>query len=323
MQLYRLKLRPVAPWATPWQSDTLAGLLCWACARTGGEAALRVEILDPARADQPPFVLSDAFPGDLLPVPVVVRLRAWPAAERKNVKRARWLSPAVFQAARSGAHLAASDLLDGDAFVPCDRLRNTLSRTGSTTAGISGGGSDGGSLFTSEEICLNTKSALIKQTPYLSVYARIAPDFKARLTELFNELAFYGYGADASTGTGHFDILGDWEPMDWLAGDDNAGAGIMALSTFQPAPHDPTDGCWDAFTKYGKIGPDFGLANVFKRPLVLLRPGASFRAAPRPFLGRAIAMHELLAPQDCAALEAQNAHIVHWAYGLAVPFAFV
>jgi CRISPR-associated protein Csm4 len=73
---------------------------------------------------------------------------------------------------------------------------------------------------------------------------------------------------------------------------------VIVLSTFQPGPDDPTRGAWQAFAKYGKLGPDFGLDNVFKRPMILFRPGACFFVeSPRTFLGRAIGMPEILSKE--------------------------
>jgi hypothetical protein len=94
----------------------------------------------------------------------------------------------------------------------------------------------------------------------------------------------------------------------------------VVLSTFQPAATDPTDGAWEAFTKYGKLGPDFGLENVFKRPMILFRPGACFRSLPaRGWMGRAIPMKELLAEDIVGHLNGRGAAVVHWAFGLCVP----
>ena len=87
MPLYRFPLIPESAWRTPWQSDTLAGMICGAVAQLEGGEALRRKIIDPALAGRPPFVLSDAFPGDWLPVPAFTRLLDWPPDQRKTVKR--------------------------------------------------------------------------------------------------------------------------------------------------------------------------------------------------------------------------------------------
>jgi CRISPR-associated protein Csm4 len=307
MQLYRLRIKPLSAWRTPWQSDTLAGLLCWTCARCLGEDVLRNEILDPAEAGRPPFVLSDAFPGDLLPVPLSVRLHDWPADQRKSVKRARWVSSQSFERLQRGGEPALDDLISDSPIRAAAQTRNTLSRSTKTTG-------DPGSLFSADE------SLLADSVSYLSVYVHVADGFQKRLLQLFQLLAQSGFGSDASIGKGQFEIDPQLEPPPQLD-DIPAANAVVVLSTFQPAPHDPTDGYWEAFTKYGKLGPDFGLDNVFKRPLVLFRSGAVFRTPqPRPFLGRAVPMAELLCPSTAAALADRDVRICHMALGLAVPW---
>jgi CRISPR-associated protein Csm4 len=313
MKLYHLRLRPVSSWMTPWQSDTLSGALCWAMARTLGEETLRREILEPALRNRPPFVLSDAFPGDLLPVPAALRLREWPVEHRKAMKRARWLLPETFRAARSGQTFDSAEIPTDSPFLSGERLRNTLSRTSDTTG-------EEGSLFSCEEFVLNTRPSCFKEQDYLTVYARAADGYESRLKLLFKLLARTGFGADTSTGRGQFEVASDLEPAEGMEEAEYSANGVVVLSTFQPAVHDPTEGCWELLTKHGKVGPDFGLENVFKRPLILMRPGACFRCeVTRPYLGRAVPMDDLLAEADAARLRGMNADILHYAYGLAVP----
>ncbi len=308
MKLLRFKLRPLSAWRTPWQADTLAGLLCWTAARLGERDLLEEGITASALRGEPPFVLSDAFPGDLLPIPAALRLRDWPEANRKAVKRARWLARGDFLAARAGRPLQVEQLLPDTAFHLCDRLRNTLDRSNQGTP-------DRGGLWPSAETWLAPEHS------FLSVYARVADSFAPHLTRLFEELSASGFGADTSAGLGQFEPCGEPESADWLDEAAAAPGGCVTLSTFQPAPHDPTEGCWEAFVKYGKLGPGFGLENVFKRPLLMLRPGACF-ATPqaRPFLGRAIPTEELLPADTAESLRGLGRRCVHFAFGLSVPF---
>ncbi len=274
--------------------------------RAEGDAVLRREIVDPALEGRPPFVLSDAFPDDQLPVPMVVRLDGWQAADRKRVKRARWLSEEVFRRVQGGGRANLLDLSSAAGFHEYVQLRNTIGRDSNTTA------REGG-LFPTDETVLD------RGVKCLSVYARIRDDFADFFWRLLRELADWGFGADRSAGKGQFRLESELEPADALDGPAGAG-GCVVLSTFQPAADDPTDGAWDAFTKYGKLGPDFGLENVFKRPMILLRPGACFRRpASKGWLGRAIPMRELLAQDVVAQLEGRGASVVHWAFGLCVP----
>lgn len=312
MNLYRICVRPLSPWATPWQADTLAGLLCWSLARLEGEQTLRERILGPAAAGRPPFVLSDAFPGDLLPVPAQLRLRKWPAEVRKTVKRSRWVSADSFRRFQTGSRIAVEDLICNEMISSREHLHNTISRETNTTGAP-------GSLFMLEDLVLEGSE---KHNPSntLSIYLRAVPESEALLRDLFHALSNYGFGADVSVGKGAFELASDLEPVDWLDAHADTADGVVVLSTFQPGESDPVDGCWESFTKYGKLGPGLSVENVFKRPLVLLRPGACFRISPvRPFLGRGITMTQLLSKGVCDDLKSRNVEVMHLAFGVAVP----
>ncbi len=306
MNLYRFRLVPESPWRTPWQADTLSGLLCWTCARTEGDSTLRQQLIEPALAGRPPFVLSDAFPGEWLPLPAAVRTLDVPAELRKPLKRARWLLPKAFRLLQAGTVPGTGEMLRDAGVLEYTQLRNTIGRASNTT-------SNGGGLFPTEE------SVLKKGIRHLTVYARVVPEFVEPFAQLVQELAQWGFGSDRTAGKGQFRLDGGLEPVADL--DEPADAdGCVVLSTFQPGGGDPTDGAWEAFTKYGKLGPDFGLENVFKKPIILLRPGATFRVpAPRGWLGRAIPMNDLLAHEVVGHLQGIGANVIHWAFGLCVP----
>jgi CRISPR-associated protein Csm4 len=306
MDLYRFRLVPESPWRTPWQADTLSGLLCWTCARTEGDDVLRQQLIEPALAGRPPFVLSDAFPGDRLPLPAAVRTLDVPAELRKPLKRARWLLPESFRRLQAGTIPGTGEMLRDAGTLDYTQLRNTIGRASNTT-------NSGGGLFPTEE------SVLKKGIRHLTIYARVVPEFVEPFGRLVQELAQWGFGSDRTAGKGQFRLDGGLERVADL--DEPADAdGCVVLSTFQPSASDPTDGAWEAFTKYGKLGPDFGLENVFKKPMIVLRPGASFRVpAPRGWLGRAIPMQDLLAHEVVGHLQGIGANVIHWAFGLCLP----
>jgi len=304
--LYRFKIFPESPWLTPWQSDTLAGMLCWSCARTRGGEFLRRELLEPALAGKPRFVLSDAFPGDCLPFPVALRLQNWPADQRKSVKRTRWISTEAFRKLQCGAPLALTDLITTNGTQHYSQLRNTLARQTNTT-------SERGSLFSREEWVLE------RGIFNLTLYVRLEPGFEGLFEDLLRELAQSGFGADVSAGKGQFRLDSKIESVDWLDKSPSTG-GCTILSTFQPGTDDSTEGYWESFTKYGKLGPDFGVDEVFKRPLLMLRAGACFNGLPEMGrLGRCIPMEELLAPAAVAHFSEHGMRLAHLAFGLAVP----
>lgn len=316
MKLYRVILRPRSPWRTPWQADTLTGALCAIAARARGADFLRQRLSEPMLAGSPPFMLSDALPGDLLPLPITARLApAPPNADRKTLKRGRWLAREDFLVLRdtgAGNDVPWNRLLP-DSAVFCDETtqHNTLARD--SDASLEEGG-----LFSRPD-------TLLRPSQYghalLTLYFRAVDEAAADLLlELLHELSLTGFGADIATGRGQFDIAGDPEPATELdTAPANANA-VVCLSTFQPAPGDPTDGFWEAFPKFGKVGPDLGLSDVRKHTLIMFRPGACFRTdATRPFLGRAIPMELVVPTEPASRLRARGIEIIHPGFGLTVP----
>lgn len=316
MNLYRLHLHPRSAWRTPWQADTLAGALCATAARVHGPDFLRQRLIGPMLAGQPPFVLSDAFPADLLPVPVAARLaKPPPEADRKSIKRARWLTREDFLALRAHAGTGAvpwSRLLPDSAVFCAEITRhNTLARD--SDASLEEGG-----LFSRPDTHLRREQ---NGRAALTLYFRAADGAAADLLlDLLHELSLVGFGADVATGRGQFEIAGDPEPAEDLDRPQPDADSVVVLSTFQPAPGDPADGLWEAFSKFAKLGPDLGLSDVRKHTLIMFRPGACFRSEPtRPFLGRALPMDEVLPAAAAAELRTRGIEIIHSAFGLAVP----
>ncbi|MCX7803655.1 MAG: hypothetical protein N3A38_00560 [Planctomycetota bacterium] len=109
--IYRAGLTVEGPISVPWTADTIFGHICWAVRDGWGEGALKA-LLDMCRAGDPPFVLSDALPGDMLPKPATAEEifdRVCPATERaslpdrlEKLSGRRFLPPACFDALRRG-----------------------------------------------------------------------------------------------------------------------------------------------------------------------------------------------------------------------------
>ena len=193
------------------------------------------------------------------------------------------------------------------------RLCNTVSRA-TDSAG------ERGELF---EVPYSDLSASDDSEAHLTMFARTTVDGAAVLIEALQMLGRTGYGADASVGHGAFDVEPDLLPCPEF--DDVAGAdGFIALSTFQPAAGDPVEGFWRVFVKYGKFAPEVHAHAVFKRPQVMLEPGACFRTgnAPKPFYGGLIGPERLLSKDARESLAAAGVHPVQAAFALAVPIVW-
>lgn len=328
---YRLRISPRSPWRTPWQADTLTGMLCAVCAQVHGADTLRRRLIEPMLAGQPPFVLSDACPGDLLPTPLMLRLREWPADEWKRVKQGRWIKPETFwQVVRdqtiSPEELRPSLFAEEDVSIVNHRYHNTLSRrndsSGTTEAGLG--------LFSRPDTYLRTHVAsgtadpVLAESSYLSVYLRAFCDSGLELAlELFGALSQTGFGADVATGRGQFEVAAEPDVLPQFKNAPEGANGVICLSTFQPGRDDPTEGVWEAFPKFGKLGPQFGVSDVQKRPVILFRPGACFCTDAMPsYLGRAIPMREFVPTTTASELSALGVEVIHPAFSLTVPAKF-
>lgn len=309
METFRLKIRPLSPWQTPWQADTLLGSLCWAYQRAEGGEALKQNLLTRFISGDPPFILSDAFPGDFFPLPEVVRTFVWPMENRKKVGKSKYLHRSAFQKFLNGESLSIDDLILTGPVRSTLRTRNALSRITDTTG-------DPGTLFTFREYVLD------EGQDFLSIYVRLHPDEKSFALQLFQYLQKTGFGADVTAGNGEFEIIGELEPTPWLDRGDEQPRHFTVLSTFQPSSNDPAEGLWQPFVKYGKLGPNFGLDNVFKRPLLMFRAGACFQGAAStpPWVGRVISMNELLSPDTIDHLRNRDIEVCHIATGLTVSY---
>lgn len=322
--LYRIPIRPRSPWRTPWQADTLAGALLSTCARTHGPATLRDKLIDPMLAGQPPFVLSDPLPGDLLPLPIHFRLHQYPdVTNLKALKRAKWLAPDVFSLARTGVAPPVDALIsDKDVFLDIQRQHNTLSRlTDASTRADDDDIASAIGLYQKSETTLLADG----QARHLTLYFRFAdPSAGDLLLELLDELSLSGFGADTSTGRGQFDLPDNPQPTPELDSPPDDANGVLSLSTFQPGPDDPANGCWDAFAKFPRVGPDIAVnERQHKNTLILFRPGAVFHTDPDTrCLGHALDTHTLFPPDTSRALLDRNLRIIHPAFGLTIPILF-
>lgn len=308
MKLYRLQLRALGPWRTPLRSDTLSGLLCWAVASRHGGDFLRSTVLLPALGGQPPFVLSDAMPGDRLPAPLSLQLLPWSEDRRRFAKRIEWLPRSEFRVACTRpsdldmAHLGAEP-----AWIETVRAQHQRDRSTESA------GSTGGRLFTAHDTWARTGELV-------SLYLRASDHTLNWLQPALEDMVRAGLGADRSTGAGAFDIVGDLAADAGLDDTPPTGAnGVVVLSTWQPSANDPADGLWRTLVKTGRLGSQLGVIQIFKRPVVLMRAGAVLRSKPRPFVGRAIDGSEMLAPSAVTELAAQGVHPTDFAFGLCVP----
>ena len=283
MNALRITLRPLTAFGTPLAGDTLFGQLCWALALRQGAAALD-ELLVGYTEGVPFAIVSDAFPQGLLPRPTVpdfiLGLKPAAAAQRKAQRRLQWL-PAEGRSQPLVDWLATAEAaLDGTGMGRAQLLtQNTINRlTGTTGTGA----------FTPRQV---------EQTTYLPgtlLELHVLHDptrlTLADLRQALDDIGAGGFGRDASTGLGKFEITGvvasDLPPHNSTH---LPALHFMTLAPCAPIADElqPEQCFWQPVTRFGRHGGVAALGGgggPFKRPILLARTGAvlTLRTAASP-----------------------------------------
>lgn len=281
MQDYRVLIRLLSPLGTPWQSDTVFGHLAWQVARGRGGIDLG-EFLSPFREGRPSFVLSDGFPGDLLPRPLVPvptspTLSIEEYAATKLREKSLFVSLDDFRSLRTGERTEWEPVFD--AWMRVKVAHAALDRITDTTGG--GAEGEGGNFFETELLALSHGDTM-------SIYLRAEDDWAQWVAQSLEDMAPLGFGRDRSTGSGAYQVIG-LETWTEFAALDGAN-GFISMSSYCPARSDPIAGRWRIRLKHGRLGENAGAGNPFKRPLLQFEPGAVFltKEAPRLFYGRVV-----------------------------------
>jgi len=225
----------------------------------------------------PPLLISNGFPGELLPNPIMppssIERTIPPEEQRKKfqhykqAKGSRLVTQAEFSRAINGQVIVPSpETRSGE--TTRITLKNQLNRLTDTT-------DEEHPLYNFEE----------HYWPEITVYLKVAPDFVDMAEELFQYIADTGYGKRKSIGYGQIESK-SFEPFDGFSEPQKAN-GFVTLSNFVPAPNDPLRGCWNMIVKYGRMGEEWASEdNAFKKPLLMLEAGSTFLdSPPRDFYG--------------------------------------
>lgn len=270
MQIIRVKIKLNSSYITPLQADTVFGALCWVLRCNYGVEYLDA-FLERYRQGRPPLILSNAFPGDLLPKPMIPFVKKpvfkdrdelinW-SKESKKQKEIGFFTLDEFMAVLTGGQPVLETR--PKPVYEVTFLHNQINRLQGTT-------DENGGLFEETEKYLNPEYDL------LSIYIKTDEQLQERLPEIFTLLGETGIGKKKSTGKGSFKVI-SIEPFNGFDFVKNPNA-FVSLSNFVPAPGDPVIGSYKVMVKYGKLGEEYSISgNPFKRPLMMLKAGSVFR----------------------------------------------
>jgi len=293
MKTYKIRLQAHTGTLTPFQADTIFGHLCWIVAYQQGGKGLE-EFLKPFKEGNPPFLVSDGFPGDLLAKPLTAEINIEDPDDRKEMKRVEFLSLEDFNQVRSGKKI--KPLIHEGVFESIITLHNTIDRQTNRTL------SEGG-IYRLEE----------KFTPNIIIYLKATSEvWKDQIVTLFYDLSKVGFGKKKSIGKGQFSVE---KIVEYSFSPIEKANGFVTLSNFCPAENDPAEGLYKTLLKYGKLSEEFAsCGNPFKRPLLMIKTGSVFWTGgqPKEFYGRIV--------QD--SISPAKPEVVQYAYAFAVPIVY-
>lgn len=299
MKTIRMKLKPLGSYLTDWSSDTITGALLWVYLRRFGQEALS-QLIATFLKNDPPFVISSGFPGDLLQRPYLYKPSRQITSlaqldEGKKAKKSQWVSLDAFNRLREGQFVKPEDI---DKPIRTEVvLHNHISRTLGTTL-------EEGGLYSVEERFLD-----IEQYRCITVYANVQPDWVELLGELFADLGRSGFGARSSTGKGAFQVMEvtAFDGFNALA----CANSFVLLGNVIPRATDPSQGFYRLTIKRGRLGEEYAkLHDPFKKPLIMLTAGSVLYSTNKDtlWLGRFV---ENIAPSAT--------QVVHCGMAMVVP----
>jgi len=288
MKTYKLTIRPLTSFRTPLQSDTIFGHLLWALRYTEGEETL-VDFLARYRDGAPPLLVSAGFPEGTLPMPVLrpepqdsEEKKRNPANEvvedmlHKALEKDRYLPlPQWHKLAQNMSARTLKGLL-GDARARLRELRKEEREQPVTRTAVDRITSSAreGRLFVADETFYGPGRTF-------DVWHKLDEGndkLLERLTRWWRWVERNGFGRGKSTGHGAFRVEGE--------GLVEAGAelpqverpnGFVTLSAWVPRRGDPTKVTYRTRVKRGKLAEALALPSPWKKPLLMLEPGAVAR----------------------------------------------
>jgi len=315
--LYRLQVQPRTAFATPLRGDTLFGQCCWHLRHLLGEGSL-TEVLAGYCSGSPFLVLSDALPSGHLPRPTLpLNLLGCDLSrpeDRKNLKGCRWLPvDAVVEPLhqwhrylRNDGQAAESLGLADEQALWLDEVRthNCLNRLTNTTGTGEG--------FAPYERHLTWYHHQLTLDIYAVFDSRLGA---ALLTDVLAQIGLGGYGKEASSGLGKFDLL-SCEPWQFPAAPHANSWLTLAPAAPQGMPWQADQCFYDIYVRFGRHGsaPQVANGNPWKNPVLMADCAALL--TPATFDGS-----RLFSGQGLGGVSLAIPDTVHQGYAPIVPVA--
>lgn len=290
MTHYRITVTPLSPSETALVSGTVWGHLAWAVRYVEGESVFENWL---SEQEKQPWLVSSQMPVGKLPRPLLSppqrpsgNVSIEELDEHKKLTKAAFISEGVFTKLRNGmsepALLQAMRSEDGDAIA----IPGTGKAEGSRSLRLAHNRIDRRSGRTPEEGGLFFEEVEIPEMAGgLQLFMFTPTPCLERLQSLFGYIGSVGFGANASTGRGQI----KFEIQEEQALFEGRGARAMSLShgILTGNMQEPK---YKQHTHFGRLGGHFasGSFSPFKYPILMMRPGATFRPADEGPFGKLV-----------------------------------
>lgn len=313
MKVYEICLRPASDFSTPLMGDTMFGHICWQMAHDPSllgdiNQLLADYITDPFCVVSDPIMKFSNSEGDteyIMPkpfCPVANRSsdllssfdeREKEYDERKKSKKAAWM---LISTKKKLTTVSLVELLDLNALrkkygftnewvpiIPYRQTHNSIDRYTGTT------GTE--SQFAPYSLNLLSYNPDISFSIFIGIKNSI--DKKAIKTAL-ERIGNFGYGADATTGKGRFQILSDMNEIDLDDLGTNDANALYTLSAMIPEKNLYKNIYFEPFIRFGRHGSTRANSDFpFKQPVLKASAGAvvipnNFALSTKPYIGRAV-----------------------------------
>ncbi|WP_457566954.1 type III-A CRISPR-associated RAMP protein Csm4 [Desulfurobacterium sp.] len=284
MKAIKIRIKPLTPFYTPFQSDTIFGEFCWHYRFLFGKEKLENLLKD---FDESPFIVfSSGFPEGHLPFPVVPFNKL--PIEGKDVEKYKILKR--FKKQHFIKKELLTELITSDKELTAELLFNNLisklkekengplwktRRQMHVTIDRRYGSHLESHLFEKNYLFLNPELTL-------EIYALYNPEriSEKEIEETFSFIGLNGLGGEKSTGKGKFEVKSIDKSDLPEAKNPNA---FISLSAGMVKETEVEDYYAKFFTKFPKHGPEACLdnVNIFKNPIILVREGSLFKYKKR------------------------------------------
>lgn len=278
MKTFHCNIRICSAFATPLVGDTLFGQLCWAVRQRHGEAMLTTW-LEGYTEGKPFVVVGNPYPAGHLPRPTVPQFllsssTTTDARLRKQQKGLRWMPIAksslplhqwLEQGLCNDQDILVSASVNTNLALESQALHqhNSLNRLTNTT-----GKGDGFAPYSQTRIWYHPE--LTWQVTVVLDDERLTPE---QCHQLFIDIGMTGYGRDASSGLGKFEVL-SFEPVAVQSQPANSYIALAPIALCEQQWNEEQSFYQTKvrFGRHGNVGVHQG--NPFKKPVLLADAGA-------------------------------------------------